>query len=50
MERAVVAMIVVEDLMEDSCAADLSLEAREVVARFCGWDFSTGGLEDMAHN
>lgn len=49
-ERAVVVMIVVEDLTEDSCAADLFLEEREGVVRFCGWDLSTGGSEDMAHD
>ena len=49
-ERTIVLMTVVEDLMEGSHTAYSFLEAGEGVARSCGGGFSMRGLEDMARN
>jgi len=45
-ERTIVAMIVAEGSHTDH----LSLEAREVVTRFCGGDSLEGGLDYVARN
>lgn len=50
MERAIVAVIVVEDLTEGPYTADSFLEARGGVVMFCGGGFSVGIMEDMARN